>query len=179
MSKPVQLLKQQIDTLTAATAKDPPSSNKDKFIQSALTSLTTYRPYPSTFLPILEKLRFTGWADVEWTPTSWETFLTYLPNDSSSTKCITPDGIALTSIDSGEDVQISKHLPATVKSIVFGTTRLETDGTAKGMFRDCADINIRTVTNIRISYTRPVLQKVSFLFYIFLYFLIAEYGRWF
>ena len=141
MSKPVQLLKQQMETLTAATAKDSPSAEKDKFIQSALTSLTTYRPYPSTFLPILEKLRFTGWADVKWTPTSWETFLTHFPNGSSSTKFITPDGISLTSIESQQDeVRLSEHLPATVKSIVFGTARLQTNGTAQGMFRDCMSL---------------------------------------
>ena len=137
MSKPVELLKQKIDTLTAA---DSSSSSKDKFVQSALNSLSVYRPYPSSFLPITEKLRFSGWSDVEWTPTTWQTFLGYFSHSPSSRMTLA-DGISLTSVEWYSDgMENYGGIPPTMRSIIFGTTRLQTLQPAPYLFSGCTNL---------------------------------------
>ena len=89
-------------------------------IQTAIRLIAMHPTYPSTFLPLSQKMKFTGWDNITWVSTSFDTFKTYLT--TTGTGIITPNGISLTSITANG---ISSTINSIADcSVILGTTKL-------------------------------------------------------
>ena len=133
--------------VTLATLDDIPSSSSSsasssyhRCAQAAMSLLLTYpissTPYPTTFRPLIEKIRFSGWDNVTWTDTTFDAFASALT--AKGTTIHTPDGVSLTNNNS---TNMSSNISNVNNcSLIFGITRLTSALGAQGMFSACRTI---------------------------------------
>ena len=113
MSRPVQLLSHALREARDVT-------EDDEILEHALSSLTIYRPYPSTFLPRVKKLKFSGWEGVEYRPVLWSQLPSLFARNGNTLTL--PDNLVI--LNDGHFNPLSNILSGIPNcSLVFGTTR--------------------------------------------------------
>ena len=113
---PVELLSHTLRDMRTLT-------DNDALLERALSSISTYHPYPTGFLPRVRKLKFTGWDNVQYTPLKWsQIFMS--SSQLEGTKITIPDGVAFY-VDAGERFDSLKTTLDRIPncSVRFGTTK--------------------------------------------------------